>query len=303
MTLPTTTARQQRQPAAIRAPRVCYIGDREALDFQPARRRLAVESARGLCSLHDFGDAAAAIEDWEQRPSQRLVPADVMILAQLRPGELNDAEVNELRRRAPLAAMVALCGAWCEGEARSGRPLPGISHVAWHQFPSRWVRHREAWQQGRPTEWTLPATWREEDRLLHSHPLDESKVRHEAAATIVLPNTGIREDEWLLALARAQRWRVVSSSQELGAAEPPTIGIWSTDQLDASRLTELTSFVNQLHRTPVIVLAGFPRPEDDLRVRDAGAAELLAKPLLVDDLVAEISWNLESRLQGVEKGV
>jgi CheY-like chemotaxis protein len=233
----------------------------------------------------------------QQQQRDQLEPADVLVLAQLRPGELDAGQVNDLRRRAPLAAMVVLCGAWCEGEARSGHPLSGIAQVAWHQFAPRWVRHRTVWQQGRPTEWSLPATWREEERLLHLSSLKEPNRPQAVEATIMLPDSGSHGDDWLVSLALAQGWRVVLSSQQpVEQRQPPMIGLWQTDELDAVRLDELADFVRRIQAIPVIAIAGFPRPEDDARIRLVGAQGLIAKPLVIEDLVAEVAWILDERV-------
>ena len=300
MALPTTTARQQPQRTENRAPHVLYIGDRAALDFLPARRRLAAEAARGLCSFTDVDDSTSALNALIRQGHDQLDPADVLILTQLRPGELNDSQVNELRRHAPLAAMVVLCGAWCEGEARSGHPVPGIAHVAWHQFAARWVRHRTAWQQGRPMEWALPATWREEERLLHLQTSLEASTQELSEVTIVLAESTQQGDDWLASAAQAQGWRLVHSLQLCDPPPASAIGLWQTDELDSVRLDQLRGFVDHVRPFPVIALSGFPRPEDDQRIRSVGAHSLIAKPLLVEDLVAEVAWVLEGSERGSE---
>jgi len=222
-------------------------------------------------------------------------PPDVLALAQQRPGELDAVAVHELRRRAPLAVLVALCGAWCEGEARSGNLLPGIVHVGWHQFASRWVRHLAAWRRRRPTEWALPPTWRDEERLLLMSSL-QSQTRQPRDLTILLDTPVPGGDDWLADLARAAGWRVGQTAPAWDSGGAACCGLWHTDELDAESLEHLAEFAARLRPAPVIAITGFPRPDQDPLVRAAGAVSLLAKPLLLDDLAAEIGWWLEHGL-------
>lgn len=292
MTLPTTTTTRSATTPAARAARVWFVGDAEALDFGPALRRLQADASHGACTLDARESLAAALTSLEHDCQRGRQPPDVLVLGQLRPGELNTEAVHALRRQAPLAVLVALCGAWCEGEARSGSPLPGIVHVGWHQFAPRWVRHLDAWRRRRPTEWALPPTWRDEERLLLMSSLKPAAPRRRAL-TICLGGPAPSEDAWLADLARAQGWRV---SRTAAAVEPrgaAVCGIWHADELDARRVEQLAEFAARLQPAPVIAITGFPRPEQDALVRAAGAVSLLAKPLLWDDLAAEIDWWLE----------
>ena len=45
-------------------------------------------------------------------------PPELIVLVQSRPGEFSAAEIDDLRRLAPLARVRRLLGTWCEGEAR-----------------------------------------------------------------------------------------------------------------------------------------------------------------------------------------
>lgn len=279
---------------ATQLPRVLYVGNREAFDFRAARRRLCADAERGECLLVDFDDASAAIASIAAQDESGHEPPDLFVLPQLRPGDLDPAEVHRLRRLAPLAGLVVLSGGWCEGEARSGQPLPGTARIAWHQFAPRWVRHRIDWRQRRSTQWSLPATWSDEERLVHATSASADH-RELIEATIVLTDVPSLRDDWLAAVARAQGWQVARSSQLGAAQQPSTVGIWQSDALEGQELGELADFVSRVRPAPVIVVAGFPRPEDDERIRSVGATSLLAKPLLIDDLAAEVGWLLESK--------
>ena len=65
---------------------------------------------------------------------------ELIVVAQSRPGSVDGRAVECLRKNAPLAAIVALVGSWCEGELRTGRPWPGVERVYWYDFPPWWQR-------------------------------------------------------------------------------------------------------------------------------------------------------------------
>src|SRR5437868_5038942 len=60
-----------------------------------------------------------------------------IILMQSRPGQFAGREVEELHAQYPLARLLSLIGPWCEGEQRSGRPVPGVVRIAWRQWRQR----------------------------------------------------------------------------------------------------------------------------------------------------------------------
>ncbi|MFM7073296.1 MAG: hypothetical protein ACKO38_16030, partial [Planctomycetota bacterium] len=51
---------------------------------------------------------------------------ELIVGFQNRPGQWREEELHVLAGRWPLAVMVSLLGSWCEGEPRTGRPLPGV---------------------------------------------------------------------------------------------------------------------------------------------------------------------------------
>jgi hypothetical protein len=88
----------------------------------------------------DFGDAVRLICE-----QSRVIPLDdrricpeLIVMAQSRPGTVQSEDVERLRRRAPLAGVVSLAGSWCEGETRTGRPLPSAVRLYWYEFEPWW---------------------------------------------------------------------------------------------------------------------------------------------------------------------
>lgn len=287
-----TSAAQRVAPVAASpaAPNVWLLSPGDAADFAPARQRLEIEAGRGHCRLqvHD-GVVAAA------RRLDRLDPAsgeapDVLIVPQHQPGELDEAAINSLRRHAPLASIVVLLGHLCEGEGRSGGALQGVTRVACHPFPARWVRHRVCWQRRRLSPWMWPATWTEEDAWVAGPVAEE--VATEGELGVVMSPVISETHRWLRDLCRQRDWQVIDAAAARVGQGGRCVGLWHDDQFGDAQLDELAAFVRQVQPAPVIAICGFPRPADNQRAEAAGAASLLAKPLATDDLVAEIAWQL-----------
>ncbi len=98
---------------------VLLIGDTSRAEFCDAGAALE-EVARVTC----FAEVAAAIAAISS--SHDMIPHAV-VLAQARPGQFTDSAIDRLRGLAPLARWIAILGSWCEGESRSGHPLPGMT--------------------------------------------------------------------------------------------------------------------------------------------------------------------------------
>ena len=90
------------------------------------------------------------------------------MLAQACPDQFSAAAIDRLRSLAPLARLIVILGSWCEGEPRSGRPLPGVIRMYWHQAAVRIRREFPRWFQPEGSAWRLPATATDEERLLAS---------------------------------------------------------------------------------------------------------------------------------------
>jgi DNA-binding response OmpR family regulator len=74
----------------------------------------------------------------------------------------------------------------------------------------------------------------------------------------------------------------------------PSAGVFdSSDRPE--QYEDLRRFAAALHPAPVVAIMGFPRVEDRDRALDSGAASVLSKPLLVEDLF----WELDRLLGAV----
>ena len=207
---------------------------------------------------------------------------DLIVLAQSRPGEFDLAALHALRRRAPLARVIAILGSWCAGETPSGTPLMGVVRLYWHEASAYLERELERQQAGKCPDWGLPITATEFDRV---SPADSKPVA-QAPRVIAIHSANRELANWLASShvraggiqrpgsspARRQHWK--TRPQSFGMPGNWTTGNWRN-----------CAWAN----VPRIVLVGFPHWEDRQRAVEAGAEVVLAKPLQLHDL----RWHLD----------
>ena len=81
-------------------------------------------------------------------------------------------------------------------------------------------------------------------------------------------------------------------------------GIWDCTASLSEDRPALKRFVGQLAPAPVMALTGFPRAADQQHASECGVRAVLGKPLLVDDLIAELGelcekYSAETRSHGL----
>jgi CheY-like chemotaxis protein len=214
----------------------------------------------------------------------RVVP-EVIVVAQAYPGQFAPDAVDRLRGWAPLARIVNLLGSWCEGETRTGRPIPGAVRLYWHQARARLAQELVRLAQGRASGWALPATATDEERLLAT--ADSPLPRGQGLIALRTRDTSMAQ--WLSDACRLAGYSTVRLSgprwpQVAGA----TAGIFDATDLGLTETAELERMAAHLERPPIIALLDFPRVEDRDRALQHGATAVLAKPLVVEDLL----WQL-----------
>jgi CheY-like chemotaxis protein len=257
-------------------PNALFVGDPNHDLFRAAVVWLA--ERYDLCCEPSPADACRAC---------RHRPPDLIVFGQSRPGQITSAEVESVHRESPLARLVALLGAWCEGEPRTGAPWPGVPRVYWHQFLARAVGE-QGFVPG--SNWKLPRTYAESERL----PRADQGLRSEGGLVTVRCEDGLSFDVLSEVLARAgySAVRVVESVQASGAVA----GIWDCATSVEEDRAAIKRFVERIAPAAAIVLLGFPRPADHRDALACGAHALLGKPFLLDDLLAELNRRVDEDL-------
>jgi DNA-binding NarL/FixJ family response regulator len=255
---------------------ILLLGDTDRAEFQPARQTLdALGRVHALADVQTAADAIAGSQ----------AAADVIVVAQAYPGQFPQAAIDRLRRAAPLARMVALLGSWCEGEMRSGKPWPGVIRLYWHQAPDRCGRELRRLVEGRGSTWRLPITATEEERLLAAAQTPLSRRQ----GVIAIYARLAAMESWLAALCRRCGYATVwQRGPHYAQVQGATAAIYDGADLGGGETEQLRRIAAELAPAPLVVLLDFPRIEDHRRALAAGAAGVLAKPLLLDDLLGQL---------------
>ena len=90
----------------------------------------------------------------------------LVVVAQSRRNQFDAGFMNRLLNTFPHVPVTALSGSWCEGEARSGSPVPGVVRVYWHQWQGRLDSFRRQLEHRMIATWNLPRTYSIADRVV-----------------------------------------------------------------------------------------------------------------------------------------
>ena len=253
------------------APSVVWlVGDWNAGEFAAVRQRL--DAAREWMAVAGFDEAA-------ENPELRSSPPEVVLLAQPRPGCIEQAAIDRLLAAAPLVRVVIVAGSWCEGELRTGKPLVGAVRLYWHELPAWWERSVARQRAGLAPLWSGP-------------------IGHEGAEkgsgsglTVAVDAIDHAALEALEAALRPHGIDCVWTPRGRGDLGGAAAGIWDGGQLDGEEQASLAAFCRRLGDGPqsVIALLDYPRAEHDASARAAGAAGVLGKPYVVASLVHELA--------------
>ena len=254
---------------------VLLIGDTSRPEF-----RDAVSALEELAQVTRFPDAESAIA----AVAEGLLTAHGIVLAQAYPDQFSVVAIDRLRSLAPLARLIAILGSWCEGEPRSGHPLPGVIRIYWHQAAERICREFPPCFEAQGSAWPLPVTATDEERLLAS-------IRAPLPTGRGLVAIWTRRPEMECVLSDACR-RGGFSTAWLHPRQPVRVqgavaAIYDGASLDAAGLAELSQLAAEVSPAPVLALLDAPRIQDVRLARTLGAA-VLAKPFRVDELL----WQL-----------
>jgi CheY-like chemotaxis protein len=224
----------------------------------------------------------AVVETAEQSLQDKGLCPVVVFLGQSRRGQFGADCIERLLRAAPLARIVVIIGAWCEGETRSGAPLAGTHRVAWHQAPHVAPRELAALAAGRASIWSWPAG----DDQAAPRPVFHSQT----AGRLIVALSESRASAESIALAL----RELGFSTLAGRPAQPvlvfgaTAVVWDVPASNAHADAQWRSLQEWLPNVPVVALVGFPRVDDVERLRSLGVSAVLAKPFQIDDLVSNV---------------
>lgn len=266
----------------VRETSFLLIGDMTRPEFR--------EAAVGFADVDRVVDARDVREALDVVHKGDFAP-DVIVVAQSRPGEIDAAAIDTLRRQVPLARVLMLLGSWCEGETRSGDPLPATTRWYWHQWLPRFLGETSPLAVDRSPLWCLPVTATEEERLLIS---ERSKRRNAADGLVAIQAANFDMADLLAqACATAGYATVRLHPPGKALAAGVTAAIFDGVECRHEEVAALGRLADEINGAPIVALFDFPRWEDRRRALAAGATSVVGKPLLVADLI----WRLEEAHQ------
>lgn len=277
---------------------VLMLGDWQGAEFAPA-----AALTRSLCRVAELASPQDAARWLAGGGSPDLLLPDLIAIALSYPGQFSAEDIDALRSHAPLTPLVAITGAWCDGELRSGTPWPGVVRVAWHQWAERFPLEAATLAAGRSSAWTLPSTATAEERLLFSDGAADVAGHSPHWTGLVAIVSDHRETaDWLMGLCRARGWPAVcmpcwqAAPNSVGAGgqmitpalpialEGVGLVVWDVGPVGSETLAVWECMAPLFQEAPVLALAGFPRPDDVRRLMAMGLAAVMSKPLSTREL-------------------
>jgi hypothetical protein len=264
------------------------VGDVGREEFHDARELLRRRSR--LVIVPSVIHACAWLGTTATTFSPLMLP-DVIVLAQSRPGQYTMGQIERLRRLAPLARIVGLLGSWCEGEPRTGQPWPAAIRFYWYDWAPRLNRELDQHAAGRCAMWSLPDTISSEEQLGW---LTDKESPACGGRILVCTRTWDLADA-LHEACRRQGYgteRICLADGSLPRTERATpdgrfiAAIWEGTQCSPQEVEQLRRMAEELPGIPILALLDFPRTYSRQWAKEAGAACVISKPFLLDDLFA-----------------
>jgi hypothetical protein len=249
----------------------------------------------GDAGHRDFVNAVPLLRNSASVDTDGSHSPELIVVAQSRPGEIGQARIEACRRRWPLAGIVAMLGSWCEGEARTGRPWPGVLRLYWYEFPSWWRRQIALWQAGRCPDWSRHQM---NDVAFEFIDKRQLAMSHASNGVVVLSTSHYDSADALSdVLTRAGYATVCQPQCSASMIRGAVAGIWEGGQFNDREAAMLGTFCRRLApvATPVVALLDFPRRDRVEPALNAGAAAVLGKPWRKADLLDSLQYVIATR--------
>jgi len=215
---------------------------------------------------------------------------EAIIFAQARQGQVCAATVERMHATAPLARLILLLGSWCEGDSRASQTPAGMLRVYWHQFIAR--AQREWLQTNEPAGmWTLSRTAMDNDQLLHT----ADQLPPQRSGLIAIHAESLITYECLAEMCGVGGWSTIwLAPRQPIHLQRASVLLWDMPQSVEADFQAWQSQHEQLRPAASVILVGFPRSADVENLREAGAAAVLAKPLVIADLLSVLDCATRS---------
>jgi DNA-binding response OmpR family regulator len=257
--------------------RVLYVGDRQYCEYVEALAFL--DRSFDVAHVDDLAAACRYVRE---------APIDLVVIASRWPGEHLAADFEALRDAAPFTPIVTLLGPWCEGEVRTGKPWPGAIRLYAHQFITRLTAELADGSLDAGGElfssWSPPLTKTHEDRLLSDRPVRSLQSVRVGISARSRSAAGALSD---VIMGAGITSVPISRDLEVEQHEFDAI-VWDCVGGLPDEVPQFTKWRSPAAGVPVVVLLSFPRQRDQELAIEIGAAAIISKPFLVQDLVCAL---------------
>lgn len=212
-------------------------------------------------------DCSFRFTEWSQLENLLDLEFDFLIVAQSRRGQFSQARIDWLVQQFPLHSKALLMGAWCEGETRSGLPLAGLHRIHLRNWPVALERIVCQLQATGTSEINRPPTETRADVLMAK--CDD--VENFGALNVAVHAVDTQLYGAISEFCEIRRWSAcrLANTKKWDVA---IIECWYSVEEVVAVLAEYPS----VREKPVVVVCGFPRPQDRERL-----AELFSNSLLL----------------------
>src|SRR3954451_2221931 len=261
----------------------------------PARPQSPGARVVGDTSHADFRDALSIMRDDALVWTHSSDAPELVVVAQSRPDSVSHAQYEQFQREAPLAGILSLLGSWCEGETRTGKPWKGTHRVFWYEFPAWWRRQMRLRNAGQCPDWARVPDC---GLGIGDCGLQEDSGRRSEVILLYTPRRATAE-----ALSDVFNRSGYSTAWQVPGRPRPFVkhvvaGVWDGGQLDDFEAADLAAFCAQsnVDAAPVIAMLDFPRRDRLDLATGVGAAAVLGKPWINNDLVATVDSLVKQRM-------
>lgn len=245
------------------------IGNLSMPEFEQAREWL-VESGSYI-----FVDSIDCLSR-----SNRLVesPPRLIVVAESFRGQFSDPSIERLRHEFPLAQFVNLVGSWCEGETRSGTPLPNMNRIYAAEFVTRLRRLNDPATLAR----SLLPTLSDHERQLQHATVESTKVN----ALVICHDLNFGEA--IADMIDVTGGAAIATRINADVCIPSVnVIVYDAHPNHDQRAEDLERILHW--RLPIIGVVDFPRGYEIEQLKKMGVDAVLPKPFAIDDLVFQLN--------------
>lgn len=242
-------------------------------------------------SFSGFVEFERSISDAESSRSQTLPIFDLIVIFQSYPGEHSRAAWERIRKIFPLTPTVTVRGAWCEGELRTGFPLPATHRIYRFDWFTQGEKEFFALKNGGFSVWSLPTTFQDEEIILEKFNRRKDTVFRKtgenrtawvfSCRNLSFPDREIQRLLHLILTHSGYQSRTLDHADILdnSSLSAPDLLVWDLGELGSGTLPATKSVLRELRRKApnahIVLLANSPRIEETRTLCNSGADRIV----------------------------